>query len=104
MAPELRVFFDGACPLCRREIDWYRRRRGAQQIAWVDVSTVPGETVAPGLCTADALARFHVQLPDGEFVSGGRAFAELWARLPGLRWAGCLFRTRWLVPLLEAGY
>lgn len=104
MARELTVFFDGACPLCRREIGWYRRRRGAQRIAWVDVSTVPGETVAPGLCMADALARFHVQLPDGEFVSGGRAFAELWASLPALKWAGHLFRTRWLVPLLEAGY
>ncbi len=31
-----RVFFDGACPLCAREIEFYQKQEGASGIAWVD--------------------------------------------------------------------
>ena len=31
-----RVFFDGACPLCAREIEFYQKQEGASRIAWVD--------------------------------------------------------------------
>ncbi len=100
----LSVYFDGACPLCRREIDFYRRRRGADRIEWVDVSKEGCEMVGPDLSRSKALGRFHVRLSDGELVSGGRAFAELWAALPGFRWVGAAARTRLVVPLLELGY
>ena len=98
------VFFDGACPLCRREIAWYRRLRGADEIDWIDVSRVEARNVAPGLSAADALARFHIRLPDGRLVSGGSAFAELWARLPLFAVLGRCFRTRPLTPVLEWMY
>lgn len=100
----LTVYFDGACPLCRREIAWYRRRPGAERICWTDVSAAPPGTVAPGLAREAAMARFHVRLADGTLVSGGRAFAELWARLPGFALAGRLLRRRPLALLLEAAY
>jgi len=32
------VYFDGACPLCRREIALYRRAAGEGRIDWVDAS------------------------------------------------------------------
>ena len=45
----LTVYYDGACPLCRREIDFYRRRETDTPIDWVDVSRASSETVAPDL-------------------------------------------------------
>ena len=42
--------------------------------------------------------------PDGTLVSGGRAFAELWAVLPGFRAWGRLFRNRPLTWLLNRAY
>ena len=98
------VFFDGACPLCRKEIGWYRRRRGAEAIDWVDLSQVRTTYAAPDLLTADALKRFHVRLPDGRLVSGGGAFAELWARLPTFTLLGRVMRTRAMAPALELFY
>ncbi len=56
MTPTLTVYFDGACPLCRREIALMRRldRRGA--IDFVDVSDAA--TTCP-IDRAALLARFH---------------------------------------------
>ncbi len=104
MIAPLTVYYDGACPLCRREIGFYRRRRGAGQIQWIDVSRVEGGQPAPDLCRSDALARFHVRLPNGTLVSGGRAFAELWAALPGFSWLGKIGRSPLLAPLMELAY
>ena len=33
------LYYDGACPLCAREIAFYRNLKGASDIRWTDVST-----------------------------------------------------------------
>ena len=33
------VLYDGACPVCSREIAHYRRRKGSERINWVDIRT-----------------------------------------------------------------
>ena len=102
--PRLTVFYDGACPLCRREIAFYRRRRGADRVDWVDVSRARSDMVTPGLCRREALARFHVRLANGDLVSGARAFAELWTILPAFRWMGLAARSRPVSALLDVAY
>lgn len=82
------VFYDGACPLCRREIGLYRSSDGADAIAWVDVAADEACGRMPGLTRRDALARFHVRNADGDLVSGAAAFATLWLALPRWRWLG----------------
>ncbi len=86
--PKLTVYFDGSCPLCRREIDFYRRRRGADRVAWTDVSTGASCDLASDLTCQQAMARFHVRLPDGTLRDGGAAFIALWRVLPSFRWLG----------------
>ena len=100
----LTIFYDGGCPLCRREIAYYRRRQGASELSWVDVSRAPEGEVAPGLSKSQALARFHTLRPDGTLISGGAAFAELWAALPGFRPLGRVLRTWPMVWALNWGY
>lgn len=78
----LTIFFDGSCPLCRKEIAFYRRRRGADVLVWQDVSKCGSEEVVPGLSAATAMQRFHVRLPDGSLASGGDAFRAIWRQLP----------------------
>lgn len=102
------VFFDGGCPLCSAEIAAYRTCRGADKIDWIDVSgsadTDDRGTVAPDLSRHEALRRFHMRRADGALVSGGAAFAELWACLPALSWAGRVARRWPFRILLEGGY
>jgi predicted DCC family thiol-disulfide oxidoreductase YuxK len=100
-SPELTVYYDGACPLCRAEIGHYRRCDGAERVAFVDVATQePGD----GLSRGQALARFHVREADGRLLSGAAAFARLWARLPRWRWLGRLVAAPLLLPLAELVY
>ena len=98
------VFFDGQCPLCTREVGYYRRQPGAEGINWIDVTKVSLDDLPSGLTREDALARFHVVTTKGELVSGGNAFSSLWLSLPAFRWAGRLFRINFLASFLELGY
>lgn len=84
-APRATVYYDGACPLCSREIGTYRRLRGADDVCWIDVSR-QGTPLGPDLTREAALARFHVRMDDGSLVSGAAAFVLLWASFPALRW------------------
>jgi demethoxyubiquinone hydroxylase (CLK1/Coq7/Cat5 family) len=101
--PVLTVYYDGDCPLCRREIGFYRGCRGADAVTWVDVAAARAAPAAD-LSRADALARFHVRNADGRLVDGGPAFAALWRALPGFRPLGRLFGSALLRPLLARAY
>jgi len=98
------VFYDGACPMCRREIGHYRKRRGSAELNWIDVSRPSPELDAYGLGQASAMARFHVLDENGRWQTGAWGFAELWSHLPAYRWAATLVRRLRLLPLLDAAY
>ncbi len=87
-----RVFFDGGCPVCRREIGWYQRLRGGDRVEWVDVSNrldAP-EGLPEGTTVLDLMQRFTIVRQDGTMVSGGAGFIALWRALGPLRWLGRL--------------
>ncbi len=102
--PDLTVFYDGSCSLCRREIEFYRRRVDSNRTRWADVSACPPEALPEGLTRQDAMARFHVQRADGALISGAGAFAELWAHTPGFRWLGCVARLPIIHGVLDWAY
>ncbi|MEM6747509.1 MAG: DCC1-like thiol-disulfide oxidoreductase family protein [Pseudomonadota bacterium] len=65
---------------------------------------------APISCPIDRrelLAKFHARLPNGEIVSGARAFCEAYGVVPYLSWAKALGRftpSRWLLDRLYLGF
>ena len=92
--PALTVLYDGACPLCRREIGVYRAMQPLQPnspVCFADISdaAVP---LPLGTTREQLLARFHVQGRDGELLSGAQAFLRLWAAFPGWRWLALVGR------------
>ena len=103
-APVVTVYYDGACPLCSREIGAYRRLRGADRVCWVDVQSVDPAALGEGLSREKALARFHVRGTDGSLVSGGAAFVRLWGSLPTLKWLAALAGRPPLSWALEPAY
>ena len=102
--PSCTVYYDSACPVCRREIVHYRRLRGAETVAWVDAATCAEPALGADLDRGRALARFHVRDADGTLVSGPLAFVALWRRLPALAWLAPLASSRPALALLEPAY
>jgi predicted DCC family thiol-disulfide oxidoreductase YuxK len=84
-APALTVLYDGACPLCRREIGIYRGLQSSTPLCFADVSDA-AQPLPQGSTQGQLLARFHVLDAEGRLLSGAQAFLALWAVLPGWRW------------------
>jgi demethoxyubiquinone hydroxylase (CLK1/Coq7/Cat5 family) len=104
--PALTVLYDGACPLCRREIGVYQNlspNDPVLSLKFLDVSQ-PDSVLPAGGERSDYLARFHVQQPDGQLLSGAAAFVALWATLPGWRYLAMVARLPGVTPLLELVY
>jgi predicted DCC family thiol-disulfide oxidoreductase YuxK len=103
MNKKLRVFFDGACPICSKEISVYKNADRAGKIDWIDVSAAKQEVALP-LSTTALLARFHVQTRDGTLISGARGFIEMWRHLPRWRGLARICSIPGVPPLLELSY
>ena len=101
MSGKLTIWFDGACPLCQREIALMRKLDRRNAIHFEDVSMN-----APPDCPidkAELLERFHAR-ENGEVLSGAAAFAAMWRAIPILRPFGLLARNRWVLRMLALAY
>jgi predicted DCC family thiol-disulfide oxidoreductase YuxK len=99
------VFYDGACPLCRAEIQHYRNVDSNGRLTFVDVSgdRTALQTGMPREALL-LLARFHVMRGDGTVLSGARAFVHVWRQLPGWRWFGYIAALPGFVHAIEIFY
>ena len=96
----LTVWYDGACPLCIREIALMRKLGRRDAITFVDIARPMAS------CPIDRqlmLDRFHAS-EDGRLLSGAAAFAAMWRAIPVLRPIGLLARLPGALALFEALY
>ena len=101
----LKFFYDGACPLCRREIALYRRIDSAGRVDWRDISSGDRSAeICPGLTRGEALQAMTAELPSGEVLRGAEAFVAVWRELPGFRWLAPLAGRRPVLWTLERLY
>jgi predicted DCC family thiol-disulfide oxidoreductase YuxK len=102
--PQLTVYYDGACPICRFEIGHYQRCSGSENVSFIDVAAQELPYLGEGLDRDKALARFHVRRADGSLVSGAAGFALVWQTLPSWRILGRIAKWPPLLALMEATY
>lgn len=101
---EIRVLFDGECPLCSREIRILERLgRGRGRIDFEDIAAPGFDATRYGLTAHDVVDRIHGILPDGRVVEGMEVFRRAYASV-GLGWL--LAPTRWqgLRRIADAAY
>lgn len=96
------IYFDGACPVCRAEMDMWRRAPALSETAWRDVAGA--DSPPEGVSRDAALARFHVRLGTGQVVSGARAFLALFKSNRRLRPVAVLLDRQPFLVVLDAGY
>ena len=101
--PPLTVFFDGDCPLCRREIGVYRTLESSRSVHYVDVCTAHVD-LPEGIDRSQLLSRFHARDGAGVIHSGPRAFLLLWSVLTGWRWMVLVERLPGAIWIMERVY
>ena len=90
---QIRVLYDGECPLCTREIRFLEARDGGRgRIELEDIAAPGFDASAYGLAQEQVMARIHGVLPDGTVVEGMEVFRRVYAAV-GLGWL--LAPTRW---------
>lgn len=73
------VFFDGQCPMCKREIDMIRRKDKQGQLILTDIAAP--EFSSPGPSMNTLMKQIHGREENGEMVTGVQVFREIYRRL-----------------------
>ena len=101
--PSCKVFFDGSCPLCAREISLYSKLDKDDEIEWVDVSQ-PEPATPVDITRERLLSRIHLLDSEGKLQIGASAFFFIWKKLPGWRWLGNLEKNKLIFFLAQIFY
>ncbi|MDC0662792.1 thiol-disulfide oxidoreductase DCC family protein [Marinobacter sp. SS21] len=101
--PTLTVYYDGACPRCVEDRDWYRRRAGVtgDDVVWFDITGREAELQAAGVDPELALRQLHVRDAAGRLHRELDAYILLLARLPRYRALARLMGLPVIRPLLS---
>ncbi|MCA9039871.1 MAG: DUF393 domain-containing protein [Planctomycetaceae bacterium] len=99
----LTIFYDGDCPLCRREIEMIRGKDKKNHLGFVDISNVNFCPEEYGQSKQDLMAVLHARKPNGEWITGVEVFREMYS---AIGWSSIVWLTRLPVikSLLDAAY
>lgn len=103
MSEDLRVIYNGSCPICSREVAGYKRYSEARALPLRFDDLARADLAALGLTPEDAARRLHV-VRHGEVIAGLPAFVALWSEMPRFRWLARLVSLPVVRPLAEAVY
>ena len=100
---DVEVFFDGACPLCVREIQMLQRRDRHGRVRFTDIAAADFDAGPTGLTWDALMARIHGRLSDGTVIEGVEVFRHLYtaAGFGRLVW---LSRAPGVAQLLDLSY
>lgn len=97
------LFYDGRCPLCRKEVDWLAGHRHSDRVIFVDIRAEGFDAAALGTTFTEMMGRLHVLDAQGRWYIGMDASRALYAVL-GYRRLIRLSLLPGLAPLMDAGY
>ena len=101
---KIEVFYDGSCPLCRREINYYQKLKSINKIEWIDISNGLLTEKLRGLPVEELKRRLHVIKNDDVLLTGGAAFSEIWLNISGFALVGRLFKMKPFSIFIELMY
>ena len=93
---ELIIFYDGACPLCMREMQLLQGADNDQKIRFADINSELFQAQYPVIDKDSANRVLHGMLADGSIILGLDVTCKAWDLVGKGRWISCL---RW--PLLK---
>lgn len=86
----ITIFYDGACGLCSKEINYYRRIAPDSVFDWQDVTISTAKLDKHGIQLADALMQLHAIDSQGRMHKGVDAFILMWKQIGQWKWLASL--------------
>jgi predicted DCC family thiol-disulfide oxidoreductase YuxK len=99
----LTIFFDGACPICNREIALMKRLDRRRQLEFCDFSAKEYDGASSGFAAADLATVIHARWVDGSVITGVEVFRAMWEAV-GLGVLSRLSRLSLVEPLVLKAY
>ena len=99
----LTVYFDGECPICRREIDLMKLLNRNERLQFIDFSVPSYRPTEHGLNQCDLGKVIHARWSDGTIITGVDVFREMWEGV-GLGFLARLSRRPMINKLLVKAY
>lgn len=100
---QVQVFFDGDCPLCRREINLLKKLDRHHHVWFTDIAAESFNAADWGISFETLMDQMHVRLRNGRWESGVEAFRQLY-RAVGFGWLIPCTRLPGIKQLLDVGY
>lgn len=82
---DLEVFFDGDCPLCKREVNMLQRWDKKNRIQFTNIAAADFSAAQYGKTDAEFMAEIQARLPDGTWLSGVEVFRRMYTSV-GYGW------------------
>ena len=83
---KLTIFFDGGCPLCKREVDFLQSRNQKGYLSFIDINSSDFSLdFKYGISYKQAMERIHAFKNDGSVIKDIKVFQEAYS-LIGLGW------------------
>ena len=101
-ATELKVLYDGECPLCVREVNFLKSRNERKRLEFVDISNDEYDTPF-GIEYEDAMREIHGIYRGAEVIKGVRVF-DLAYNAVGLGWVYSFSRIPALLAVADKIY
>ncbi len=99
----LTVFFDGACPICAREIAFMKRLDRRRHLTFCDFSHPDYDAASIGVAPAELGRVIHARWADGSVITGVEVFRAMWEAV-GLGLLAKLSRLSVVEPLVLKAY
>ena len=82
---KIKVFFDGSCKVCSKEINFYNKYDKQNKFNWIDLNSKNKILKSIGISKGELLRSLHIQLHDGRIIKGVNAFRIIWREYPYLK-------------------
>ena len=99
----VEVFYDGGCPLCRREIEFLSVRDHQRLIRFRDLQKIDFTDDEISRSYGQLMGEIHGRLPDGTWIKGVEVFRRLYHAI-GWTWIVAVSRWPLISNLLNWGY
>ena len=85
MKKKIKVFFDGNCKVCSKEINFYNKHDRKNKFSWIDLNSKNKDLLKLGIDRKELIKSLHIQLHDGRIIKGVNAFRIIWREYPFLK-------------------